>query len=84
MHIQIFNLFRPNLFKNIKFNDTIMFVKDRLGHDQKYRINYNKIHADLSWSPSTTLELGLFKTCEWYIRNKDWKKNYEGNNFSRR
>ena len=64
----------PNLFKNIKFNDTIMFVKDRLGHDQKYRINYNKIHADLSWSPSTTLELGLFKTCEWYIRNKDWKK----------
>ena len=67
----------PNLFKNIKFNDTIMFVKDRLGHDQKYRINYNKIHADLSWSPSTTLELGLFKTCEWYIRIKTEKNMKE-------
>lgn len=66
---------QPNLIRNTKFKDTITFVTDRLGHDQKYRINYNKIHTDLSWSPSTTLEVGLSKTCEWYIKNKDWIKN---------
>lgn len=68
------NYLQPNLFRNIEFKDTITFVKDRLGHDQKYRINYNKINTDLFWSPNTTLEVGLFKTCEWYIKNKDWKK----------
>lgn len=42
--------------------DLITFVKDRLGHDQRYGIDPSKIKADLGWYPETDFETGIVKT----------------------
>ena len=40
-------------------NDSLItFVKDRLGHDQRYAIDPTKIHNELGWVPETTFEVG--------------------------
>jgi dTDP-glucose 4,6-dehydratase len=55
-----------------KSEDQIEFVKDRLGHDRRYAVDWTKIHNELGWSPSVTLEEGLKKTIEWYQNNPQW------------
>ena len=52
--------------------DLITFVKDRLGHDQRYAIDPAKITAALGWYPETKFEDGIVKTIEWYLNNQDW------------
>ncbi len=51
---------------NVKPSESIEYVKDRLGHDQRYAIDSSKIINELGWNPSTTFEDGLKKTIEWY------------------
>ena len=53
----------------------ITFVKDRLGHDQRYAIDPSKISRDLGWLPETKFEDGIVKTVRWYLDNQDWVKN---------
>ena len=53
-------------------DDLITFVKDRLGHDQRYAIDPTKITNDLGWYPETTFEVGIVKTICWYLENQDW------------
>ena len=55
--------------QNMKYSELITFVKDRLGHDQRYSVNNKKILNELNWSPSTSFEEGLKHTIEWYIKN---------------
>lgn len=57
-----------------KSEDNIEFVKDRPGHDRRYAVDWTKIHNELGWSPSVTLEEGLIKTIEWYRNNEAWWK----------
>ena len=38
--------------------DKIEFVKDRLGHDRRYAIDYSKIKKELGWSPEVNFEEG--------------------------
>jgi dTDP-glucose 4,6-dehydratase len=57
-----------------KSEDEIEFVKDRPGHDRRYAVDWNKIHNELGWSPSVTLEEGLVKTIEWYRTHQEWWK----------
>lgn len=45
--------------------DLITFVKDRLGHDQRYAIDPTKITNALGWYPETKFEVGIVKTIEW-------------------
>ena len=52
--------------------DLITFVKDRLGHDQRYAIDPAKITAALGWYPETKFEDGIVKTIEWYLNNQAW------------
>lgn len=52
----------------------IEFVEDRKGHDRRYAIDWTKIHNELGWTPSVTLEEGLQKTIEWYKQNESWWK----------
>ena len=52
--------------------DLITFVKDRLGHDQRYAIDPTKITDALGWYPETKFEVGIVKTIEWYLNNQDW------------
>lgn len=50
----------------------ITFVKDRLGHDQRYAIDPTKITNALGWYPETKFEVGIVKTIEWYLNNQPW------------
>lgn len=52
--------------------DAIEFVKDRLGHDKRYSVDWSKIHQELGWEPTVTLREGLAKTIAWYKENKAW------------
>ena len=52
--------------------DLITFVKDRLGHDQRYAIDPTKITNALGWYPETKFEVGIVKTIEWYLANQAW------------
>ena len=52
--------------------DLITFVKDRLGHDQRYGIDPTKIKEELGWYPETCFEVGIVKTIEWNLQNQAW------------
>lgn len=54
------------------YEDLIMYVKDRPGHDVRYAIDASKIQRDLGWVPEETFETGLRKTVEWYLSNQTW------------
>lgn len=49
----------------------IKFVKDRLGHDLRYSLNYEKIKA-LGWAPKYSFDDALRETINWHTRNKWW------------
>lgn len=55
-----------------KGEEMIEFVADRPGHDFRYDINYDKIKSELGWLPSVTLEDGLRKTVDWFVKNREW------------
>ncbi len=56
-------------------NDSLItFVKDRLGHDQRYAIDPTKIKEELGWYPETCFEEGIVKTIQWYLNNQEWVK----------
>lgn len=48
------------------------FVTDRLGHDYRYAINFQKAQRELDWTPVVSFEDGLKQTIEWYLENKEW------------
>ncbi|UHA74510.1 dTDP-glucose 4,6-dehydratase [Paenibacillus sp. 481] len=50
----------------------ITFVKDRLGHDQRYAIDPAKTERELGWRPRILLEQGLSDTLAWYVNNRVW------------
>ena len=52
--------------------ELITFVKDRLGHDQRYAIDPTKITNELGWYPETKFEDGIVKTIYWYLDNQKW------------
>lgn len=53
----------------------IKHVEDRLGHDRRYGIDPTKIKNDLGWYPETGFEVGIIKTIDWYLDNKEWFEN---------
>jgi dTDP-glucose 4,6-dehydratase len=50
------------------YTKLISFVKDRLGHDFRYAMNFAKIEYELGWSPTIPLHDGLIETVEWYMK----------------
>jgi dTDP-glucose 4,6-dehydratase len=59
------------------YNEQIIFVTDRPGHDRRYAINSNKIKRDLGWEPAETFETGIYKTVKWYLDNQSWIQNVQ-------
>ena len=55
-----------------KSEDQLEFVKDRLGHDRRYSVDWSHLNQKLGWEPTVTLEEGLTKTIEWYKNNRQW------------
>ncbi len=58
-----------------KDENSIEFVKDRLGHDRRYAISNDKITSELGWAPSITFEEGIKLTIDWYLNNQEWMKS---------
>lgn len=54
------------------YADQITFVADRPGHDARYAIDARRIHDELGWSSSLTLQEGLSLTVDWYLANERW------------
>ncbi|MCD8193950.1 MAG: dTDP-glucose 4,6-dehydratase [Tannerellaceae bacterium] len=59
----------------------ITFVKDRLGHDQRYAIDPTKISTELGWMPETCFEKGIVKTIRWYLENQQWVEEITGGDY---
>jgi len=57
-----------------KGEEWIEFVKDRPGHDRKYRIDWSKINKELGWYPKHDFDSALKFTVDWYTKNQDWWK----------
>lgn len=53
-------------FFNVNEN-VITFVKDRLGHDKRYSLNFNKAKVNLGYEPSISFDEGLQGTIDWFI-----------------
>lgn len=53
----------------------VEFVRDRLGHDRRYAIDAGKIAAELGWEPKMTFDVGLEKTVDWYLNNREWMES---------
>lgn len=53
----------------------ITFVTDRPGHDLRYAIDPSKLISETGWRPEVTFEVGLEKTVDWYLTNKEWLKH---------
>ena len=55
-----------------KDETSIEYVTDRLGHDRRYAIDFEKIRTELGWEPSVSLEEGLQETVAWFRANTEW------------
>jgi dTDP-glucose 4,6-dehydratase len=54
--------------------EIIQYVADRLGHDQRYSLNFKKASKDLGYKPEISFESGLVETINWYKDNSTWWK----------
>ncbi|MCR5257290.1 MAG: dTDP-glucose 4,6-dehydratase [Desulfovibrio sp.] len=55
-----------------RFEELIVHVPDRPGHDVRYALDASKIRRDLGWAPAISLERGLEATVRWYLDNEAW------------
>lgn len=53
-------------------NDMVQFVKDRPGHDIRYRLDCKKIFNKTGWKPKVKFPEGINLTVNWYLRHNDW------------
>jgi dTDP-glucose 4,6-dehydratase len=52
--------------------EMVLPVADRLGHDRRYSVDWNKIHRELGYSPTKSLENSLDDVIAWYRNNEAW------------
>ncbi len=60
----------------------ITHVRDRLGHDRRYAINYAKARRELDYAPARNLTQGLRATLGWYIENTPWWQALMGRDYA--
>jgi len=53
---------------------SIIYVKDRKGHDFRYSVDWSKIRNELGYEPKVQFEDGLAETINWYRENEQWWK----------
>ena len=49
--------------------DLISYVRDRLGRDRRYAIDFSRIGQELGWQPKYNFEQGLGATIGWYLED---------------
>ena len=62
--------------------ELIMHVRDRLGHDRRYAINYAKAAKELGYAPARDLAKGLGATLDWYLANVPWWRVLLGRDYA--
>jgi len=62
--------------------ELITHVRDRLGHDRRYAINYTKAKHDLGYAPARDLAAGLRSTLDWYLANTRWWRALLGRDYA--
>lgn len=55
-----------------KSEDLIEYTSDRKGHDKRYAIDPGKISKNLGWQPQTDFDMGIKRTVQWYLENRNW------------
>ena len=50
-----------------RFEELIVHVADRPGHDARYALDAAKIRRELGWKPRISLDEGLATTVRWYL-----------------
>lgn len=50
----------------------IDFVEDRLGHDFRYSVDFQKISKQIGYTPQKDFEVGIEETINWYLENPNW------------
>ena len=58
--------------KSINIKNYFDFVADRPGHDMRYALSTNKFDKKFKNIKFNSIENGLKKTIDWYIRSKKW------------
>jgi dTDP-glucose 4,6-dehydratase len=53
-------------------SELITHVRDRLGHDRRYAIDFTKAARELGYTPGRDLTAGLRSTLDWYLGNIAW------------
>ena len=62
-------------FLDINFEDIVSHSNERLGKDQSYFLNSNKIRKEFKWSEKYTLDAGIRETIKWIKNNKEITNN---------
>ncbi len=60
----------------------INHVRDRLGHDRRYAINFGRAASELGYAPARDLATGLRATLEWYLANTRWWQALLGRDYA--
>ncbi|MBI4653255.1 dTDP-glucose 4,6-dehydratase [Candidatus Kuenenbacteria bacterium] len=64
-----------------KGEEMIEYVKDRLGHDLRYAIDFSKAKNELGWESKMNFKDGLRETIEWYKNNQEWWKKIKSGEY---
>lgn len=59
----------------------IEFVKDRLGHDRRYAVDWSKIKNELGWEPAYSFDDWLQKTITWYQQHESWWRRVKSGDY---
>jgi len=79
---EVFNIGSGDYFDNLHIaknlieifnydNSRITFVEDRLGHDFRYAVNFDKLQS-IGWQPKADFKEELEKIVYWYKNNEEW------------
>ena len=90
---EVYNIGSGNRFKNIeitkklldflnKGEDSIEYIKDRPGHDQRYAVNCDKLKA-LGWQTKYDFDTALKETILWYKNNQEWWEKIKSGTFKK-
>ena len=65
---------------NKSWDESVVQVEDRKGHDLRYSVNWAKAKEYLGYEPRVPFLVGIEETINWYRNNEDWWKPVEQGN----
>ena len=60
---------------DVNYTDLVKETEERLGKDQSYMLNSEKLRMELEWKDRIDLEEGIATTIEWTDKNLEILKN---------